>query len=935
MDYNQTINLPSTEFSMRAGLPQKEPTFIEKWQRENIYRKQLELNKNCPKFILHDGPPYANGDIHLGTALNKCLKDIIVKYFSMNGYYVPYIPGWDTHGLPIELRAIKEMKLRKDEVGIVPFRNACRDLAMKYQKIQATSFERLGVRADWDRPYLTLKPEFEAEQIRIFGAMADKGYIYKGLKPVYWCPVCGTALAEAEIEYQEDESNSIFVKFPVLDDKGIISNIIGAGKKVNFLIWTTTAWTLPGNLAISLNPDFVYDFVEIDGEVNVVAHELLNNVLKAGNVTEYKVLGNAKGKLLEYITCKHPFLDRSSLVIVGNHVTLEAGTGCVHTAPGFGIDDYNVCKNYPSIEIVVPVNGKGVQTEEAGIFAGQYYSKSNALIVDWLKQNGYLFAESLISHQYPHCWRCKDPVITRATEQWFVSIDAFRQQALDAVASVKWIPDWGENRLSKMITDRSDWCISRQRNWGVPIPILYCKECGRPLINTGVFESIAKCFGASGSNAWYEMSADELLQYASTEDKKCGCGAKEFTKETDIMDVWFDSGSSHAAVFKERNDEMGEPPADVYLEGSDQFRGWFQSSLLTSVAVSGKAPYKQVISHGYVVDGQGRKMSKSLGNGIDPNEVVKEYGADILRLWVASSDYTGDIRVSKDIFKQIAEMYRKIRNTARFMLGNLNGFYPDKDSVRYSEMIELDKWALFKLNELVKTVQEQYKAYEFHAIVHALYNFCVVDMSNNYLDMIKDRLYTSKADSAKRRSAQTTMFMIIDALVRIITPILPFTSEEIWGYMPHRKGDEALSVQLNSFPEYKVEFADKKLDGKWEKIIDIKADVAKALESARSEKLIGDSLQAKVTLYADGEEFEFIKANLKDIMTACIVSGLNADALGNAADGALDGESVKGIKVKVNSADGTKCERCWMYSTTVGSNPEHPTLCDRCVRELK
>ena len=934
MDYNETINLPVTEFSMRANLPQKEPDFIERWQRDKIYEKQLEMNKNCPKFILHDGPPYANGDIHLGTALNKCLKDIIVKYYSMNGYYVPYIPGWDTHGLPIELRAIKEKKLRKDEVGIVAFRDACRDLALKYQKIQAASFERLGVRADWDKPYLTLKPEFEAEQIRIFGAMADKGYIYKGLKPVYWCPICGTALAEAEIEYQEDDSDSIFVKFPVADDKGVISGVIGKDKKVSFLIWTTTAWTLPGNLAISLNPDFVYDFVSVKDEVLVIAHELLNGVMKAANVEDYKVLGSLKGKQLEYVTCKHPFLDRTSLVIVGNHVTLDAGTGCVHTAPGFGIDDYNVCRNYKEIGIVVPVNGKGVQTEEAGIFAGQFYEKSSPVIVEWLKDNGYLFATMHIKHQYPHCWRCKEPVIMRATEQWFVSIDAFRDKALKEIAKVKWLPDWGENRLSKMVVDRSDWCISRQRSWGVPIPIVYCKTCGKPLINKEVFESIAKCFETDGSNAWYTKTVDELLRYVDDAHKTCGCGGKVFDKETDIMDVWFDSGSSYAAVFKSRKDVMGNPPADLYLEGSDQFRGWFQSSLLTSVAVFDKAPYKQVVSHGYVVDGQGRKMSKSLGNGIDPNDVVKEYGADILRLWVAASDYTGDIRVSKDIFKQISEMYRKIRNTARFILGNLNGFNPDTDSVVYKDMLDIDKWALGRLNQLVKFVHEKFKSYEFHAIVHELYNFCVVDMSNNYLDIIKDRLYTSRETSVKRRSAQTAMFTIIDALVKIVTPILPFTSEEIWDYMPHKSSDNKLSVQLNSFPKYNAKYDDAEIDKRWEKTAAIKADVAKALEEARNAKLIGNSLQAKVTLYADGETYDFIKANSEDIMTACIVSGLAVEKTDNAPIDALNGENVQGLKVFVSVADGEKCERCWMYSTTVGQSSEHPTLCARCRAEI-
>lgn len=922
-DYGKSLNLPQTDFPMRANLPQREPEFLKKWEDMDIYNKQLKKAEGKPSFILHDGPPYANGGIHLGTSLNKILKDIVVKYKSMSGYYTPYVPGWDTHGLPIEQRAIKELGLKRHEVGPVVFREACEGFAMKYLDIQRESFKRLGVRADWEHPYVTLKPEFEAKQIEVFGEMAKKGHIYKGLKPVYWCPECETALAEAEIEYADDTTVSIYVKFQVRDDKGIFEGV-APKEKINFVIWTTTTWTLPANLAICLNESFEYSVVKAKDEYYVLAAELVENTMKAAAITEYETVAKFKGSELEGILCKHPFLDRDSLVILGDHVTLEAGTGCVHTAPGHGAEDFLVCQKY-KIPVLVPVDSKGFLTKEAGPFAGMFYKKSNPAIIEKLTQDGRLLASESITHQYPHCWRCKDPIIFRATEQWFASIDSFRDAALEAIKTVKWVPEWGQERITNMVRDRGDWCISRQRIWGVPIPIFYCKDCGKELITDESIKAVAELFRVKGSNAWYAMDASEILPKGT----KCGCGHDEFSKETDIMDVWFDSGSSHVAVLENR--EGLSWPADLYLEGSDQHRGWFQSSLLTSVATRKGAPYKKVLTHGYVIDEEKRKMSKSLGNGIDPADVIKEYGADILRLWVASSDYTTDIKISKDLLKQLSEVYRKIRNTARYILGNINGFNPDTDSVDYSEMSELDRWALYKMTNLIKKVNEAYSGYEFHMMFHAIHNFCVVDMSNFYLDIIKDRLYTSKPDSKERRAAQTVMYEILQSLVRMLTPVLAFTTEEIWQYMPHRAEDDIESIQLNSWPQVNEMYLDTQLAEKWEKIFELRSDVSKALEIARANKTIGHSLNAKVTLYADGENLEFIKSIESDLVTVFIVSAVEIKNLADAPASAQNGEEMPEIKVSVEQAPGDKCERCWMFSEFVGEDEKHPTLCKRCA----
>jgi len=914
VDYGKTLNLPKTDFPMRGGLPEKEPQMLKSWQEKDIYKKRLARNKHKgKKFVLHDGPPYANGDIHLGTALNKVLKDIIIRYYDMKGYYTPYIPGWDTHGLPTELKAIKEKGLKRHEVGPVVFRQACEEIAMKYLDIQRESFKRLGVVGDWDNPYITLQPEFEAKQVEVFGQMAKLGCIYKGMRPVYWCASCETALAEAEVEYQDDHGTSIYVKFPVKDDKGKLKGIVDTLDNLYVVIWTTTTWTLPGNLAISLNPEFVYVVVEANNERYIVAKELAENVMKAAGISDYKVLGEILGSDLEYVVCAHPFLDRESLVIVGDHVTLDAGSGCVHTAPGHGAEDFDVCKKYPEIGIVVPVDDKGHMTKEAGPFDGLFYKAANKAILKTLKETNLLFAEEEITHSYPHCWRCKEPIIYRATEQWFISIDKFRKQALDAIKEVRWIPAWGEERISKMVEDRGDWCISRQRLWGLPIPIFYCKDCGKEIINDETIEAIKTLFAKEGSNAWFKYEPKEILP----EGFKCECGGSDFKKETDIMDVWFDSGSSHIAV-AEANPELGWP-VDMYLEGSDQHRGWFQSSLLTATAVRGRAPYRQVLTHGYVVDGQGRKMSKSLGNGIDPMDICKQYGADILRLWVSSSDYKVDIRISNDILKQLTESYRKIRNTARFILGNIYDFDPNKDSVPYSELEELDKWALLKLNQLVAKIEKAYSEYEFHVMLHAIHNFCVVDMSSFYLDVTKDRMYASKPDSKERRAGQTAMYIILDTLTRLLAPVLAFTADEIWQYLPHTDKDNAESVMLNDWPEAKAEYEDEALDQKWDKILEVRDSVLKALEEARNKKLIGQSLQAKVILKAGGDTLKLLKENLDILPTVFITSQVEL------AEGGNDE-----VEVGVQLADGTKCERCWIYSETVGNDHDHPTLCARC-----
>ena len=918
-DYGKTLNLPKTDFPMRANLPEREPEIEKEVFEDDLYEKMLKKNEGHESFVLHDGPPYANGEIHIGHALNKILKDTIVRYKNLKGYYTPYVPGFDTHGMPTEKRAIEKLGLDRSKIPVSQFRDTCLDFARYYKDRQIEGFKRVGVLGDWKDPYITYDPKCEARQLGVFYDMYANGYLYRGLKPVYWCTDCESALAEAEIEYKDVDTTSIFVKFPVEDSKGLFDK-----ENTYFVIWTTTPWTLPGNVGITIGGEFEYSIVKTNQGNLIIATALVDNVMKEAGIEKYKTIKTLSGEELEGILCKHPFLDRTSRVVLGSDdtivVELETGTGAVHTAPGYGKEDY-LCGLKNGLEIVVTVDGKGYQTEGAGIFAGLKYDESNDKIIEWLEENKFLLKKQKINHSYPHCWRCKNPIIFRATEQWFCSVDKFKDEAIKAAETVKWIPSWGADRISNMIKERADWCISRQRTWGVPLPIYYCKDCGKEYITKESIEKLKTIFKEKGSNAWWDLTAEELMPEGA-KCKKCGC--TEFVKEKDIMDVWFDSGSTHQSVLVER----GLPyPADLYLEGADQYRGWFQSSLLTSVAINGIAPYKQVLTHGWTIDKEGKKMSKSLGNGISPQDVIKEYGADILRLWVLSSDYQSDVSLSKDILKQITEVYRKMRNTARYILGNTSDFDPDKDMVSYNELQEIDKYALLKLNDLVRKCTESYDKYDFHEAYQAINVFCVTDMSSFYLDIIKDRLYTAKANSKERRAAQTAMYIILDSLVRIIAPLTSFTAEEIWKYMNKSKSEKVESVMLTTYPEVNPEYENEELRAKWEKIVKIKEIVSKKLEEARAEKTIGHSLNAKVTLFAEGDLYSFIKENKDLLQTVFIISNLEIE------ENQRSNEEKLGVKIE--QAEGKKCERCWMYSTTVGEDKENPTICHKCSEALK
>lgn len=913
---------------MRAGLPEREPEFLKYWEENKIYEKKQELHAGHKKFVLHDGPPYANGKIHMGTALNKILKDIIMKYKYAQGFDTPYVPGWDTHGMPIEHAAIKNLGLNRHELDTLVLRKECHDYALKWIDEQRTDFKRLGVLGDWDHPYITMTHDYEAVQIHVFGEMAKKGYIYKGKKAVYWCPHCETALAEAEIEYGEEKSPAIFVKMPLVKDNGMLPEA-AQGKPAYIVIWTTTPWTMPANVAIALHPDFEYAWVECEGEILFMAKEMLEAVGKVCKKDLSNIIGTCKGKDMEYAECRHPFetIDRKSLVVLADYVTLEAGTGCVHTAPGHGADDFETGVRY-NLPIICPVDGSGKLTAEAGAdFAGMFVFDANVPIIKYLAGLNRLFGKENIRHQYAHCWRCKNPIIYRATEQWFASVDGFREEALNAIANdVQWIPSWGEARIHNMVADRHDWCISRQRVWGVPIPIFYCEDCNEHLVNDDTINAVADLFAKEGSDAWWAHSAEEILPQGT----KCPkCGGTHFRKESDIMDVWFDSGSSHAAVCKTRPELAW--PADMYLEGSDQHRGWFQSSLLTSVATEGKAPYRAVLTHGYVVDGEGRKMSKSVGNTVAPQEVIAQYGADIIRLWAASSDYKADIRISKEILKQLSEVYRKIRNTIRYILGNTNDFNYETDKVEFKDMLELDRWALMHMQLLKKEVSAAYESYDFHVLYHAIHNFCSVEMSSYYLDILKDRLYAYKADSFERRSAQTAMYEIMLDLVVMIAPVLSFTMEEVWQFMK-KPASMPESVFMMPWPECKEEYIDEALESKWDNFIEIRSEITRVLEGARRAKTIGHSLDAKVELHATDEALVILRSVEGDLATLLIVSQAK---LVEGLAGGVEATGREDLKVTVQAAEGEKCERCWIYSDTVGKDAEHPTVCARCAAALK
>lgn len=925
-EFGETLNLPKTDFPMRGNLPKNEPGILEYWESIDIYNKIQKKNEGHQTFILHDGPPYANGDIHLGHTMNKVLKDIIVKSKTLQGFDSPYIPGWDTHGLPIELKAIEKMGLDAKSDDVIAFRNACADYAKSYVDIQRESFKRLGVRGDWEHPYLTLNHEFEAREIGVFGEMAKKGHIYKGTKPVYWCPHDHTALAEAEIEYGEEKSPSIYVRFAVTDAKGKFD-----AENAYFVIWTTTPWTLPANEAICLNPEFDYQLLNFGDAKYVMAKELAKGVIEEiGLPTDYTVETEFKGKDLEYVVCHHPFLDRDSLVINGSHVTMDAGTGCVHTAPGHGVEDYVVGQRY-HLPILSPLDDDGILTEEAGPFAGMNTNDANKAICQHMDESGALLKLSFFKHQYPHCWRCGTPTLFRATDQWFASIDGFREQALDQIENhIEFTPEWGKERLYNMIRDRGDWCISRQRVWGVPIPVFYCEECGETILDDDTIKSVQEHVREEGTNCWFSKSAEELMP----QGYKCPkCGGTHFKKETDIMDVWFDSGSSHEGVLRAKSEDLW--PADLYLEGSDQHRGWFNSSLCTSVAVNGQAPYKGLLTHGFLVDEKGNKMSKSKGNGVDPKDVIKQQGADILRLWVASSDYRSDVSVSDGIIKQVADSYRKIRNTFRFMLGNISDFNVKTDRVPFEQLTEMDKWMMYRFVDLVNKTKDSYNTYDFHVIYRAIHNFCNIDLSAVYFSIIKDRLYSNKADDADRRSCQTVLYDMCVALDVVLSPILSFTTEEVFRYLDIE--DKPESVQLCDWPTFTIGTMDEALDKKWKSLMQLRNEVTKPLETARKDKKIGNSLDAKVTLYL-GDAQKELKAALESLDMPVedffIVSQLVVEDLANAPAEAEKSEGLEDVAVVIEQATGHKCARCWKYSDTVGADENQPDLCARCAKVL-
>lgn len=916
MEYKNTLLMPKTAFPMRGNLPNREPEMQEKWAEMDIYQKVQERTAGRPLFVLHDGPPYANGDLHMGHALNKVLKDFIVRYKSMSGFQAPYVPGWDTHGLPIE-QALTNKGVKRKEMTVAEFREKCAEYALQQIDNQRTQFKRIGVRGDWDNPYITLNPEYEAEQIRVFGEMAKKGYIYKGKKPVYWSPSSESALAEAEIEYQDKRSASIYVSFDVKDGKGKLDQDTG------FVIWTTTPWTIPANLAIALHPELEYVVADTGSKKFVVAKELLESVQETMGWEKADVTATYKGSELEHVTAAHPLYDRESLVVLGEHVTTDAGTGCVHTAPGHGEDDFIVGKKY-GLDVLCPVDDRGVFTDEAPGFEGLFYDKANKPITEKLEEAGALLKLEFFTHSYPHDWRTKKPIIFRATAQWFASIDKFREELMQAVKDTKWVPAWGETRLFNMVRDRGDWCISRQRAWGVPIPVFYA-ENGDAIITEETIDHVSNLFAEHGSNIWFERDAKDLLPEGFTHE---GSPNGRFSKEQDIMDVWFDSGSSHQSVLKVR-DEL-QRPADLYLEGSDQYRGWFNSSLTTGVAVTGKAPYKGVLSHGFALDGNGRKMSKSLGNVVLPSKVMNQLGADILRLWVASVDYQADVRVSDPILKQVAEVYRKMRNTLRFLLANLADFDPSKDAVSFEDLREVDQFMMVRLNQVVKSVTNAYENYEFASIYHTINNFCTTDLSSFYLDFAKDILYIEAENHQDRRAMQTVMYESLVSLVKLLSPILSHTADEVWTFIP---GVEEESVQLTDMPEAKSYDNEKALLEKWNAFLDVRDDVLKALEEARSTKLIGKSLAAKVTLYADENTYELLSSVKEDLKQLFIVSDFElATSTDNVPEQAIKFE---GHTVAVEKAEGETCERCWTVTTDVDKDSDHPTLCTRCATVVK
>ncbi len=964
MDYKDTLNLPKTKFPMRANLPQNEPKQVEKWVREQLYFKILEANKGRKRFILHDGPPYANGNIHIGHALNKILKDIVVKYKAMTGHEAPYVPGWDCHGLPIELQVEKDVgRAKKLAMSKTDIRRLCKEYAEKYISIQREEFKRLGVLGDWNRPYRTLDYSYEAQEIRELGKFVSSGTLHRQKKPVYWCASCVTALAEAEVEYEDHTSPSIYVKFAVKDAQGRFPFESETG--VYFVIWTTTPWTLPANLAIAVHPKFTYRAVRtIRGDL-IINEELIPGVMKALGLEpkDYEIRAGAwAGAELEGVICRHPWLDRDSTIILGEFVTQDQGTGCVHIAPGHGQEDYEVGLRY-RLDVLAPVDAEGRFTAAAGDLQGESVFKADAAIIQKLSDRGALLSEEKLLHTYPHCWRCKKPVIFRATEQWFMSMDKteVRQKALAAIDQVRWIPPWGKDRIRGMLESRPDWCISRQRSWGVPIPAVYCKQCNEAILTQELCDHVAAVFDREGSDAGFTRPISEIVPGTL----KCpNCGGADFSREEDILDVWFDSGVSHAAVV-EQDSRLGGR-ADLYLEGSDQHRGWFHTALLTSVATRGRAPYENVLTHGFTLDGKGRKMSKSMGNVIAPQEIMKKFGAEILRLWVSAEDYREDVRISAEILNRLVEAYRRLRNTARFLISNLYDFDPTTDCVPPSDFEELDRWILHRTQSILARCRDAYDQYELHVVFHALNNFCSVDLSALYLDIVKDRLYCEGANSIKRRAAQTTLYQILDVLVHMIGPILSFTAEEIWEYMPDRARRPS-SVFLSQVPQVDAKSTDSQLADRWERIFRERGEILKALEVARNGGIIGHSLDANVILYragGDGEQKTGLSLLLsqdakkaEDVLIVSQLSSRNGQRpaslreLDEARAAGKDGTSVQihddnrsgwgyyskslDAVIAVFAASGVKCERCWKYDAEIGQDASYPTVCPRCAQVLR
>ena len=912
MEYKSTLNMTKSGFPMRAGLPKREPEMLKHWEELDLYNELLKKNEGKPLFNLHDGPPFSNGALHMGHALNKSIKDFITRSYAMRGYYTPYIPGWDNHGMPIESAIIKQNKLNHKAMSVAEFRSACHEFADHYIDVQRDGFKRMGVVGDWEHPYKTMDPGFEAQEVRVFGKMYQNGHIYKGLKPVYWCAHDETALAEAEIEYKDDPCTTVYVKFPMNDDLGKLSHLDRS--KLFFVIWTTTIWTLPGNLAIALHPDESYAVVKApNGEMYIMAEALIEKVMGIGGFDSYEVVEIHPGCFYENMLASHPFLPKTSRLVLADYVTMDSGSGCVHTAPGFGADDYETCKRY-GMEMVVPVDDQGRHTDYAGKYAGMLTDESNSIILEDMKKDGTLFASEEIVHSYPHCWRCKNPIIFRATPQWFCSVDSFKDEAIAACNDVRWVPAWGKDRMRSMILERTDWCISRQRRWGLPIPVFYCKDCGKPICTPESIEAVATLFEKEGSNAWFDMAAEDILPKGFT-CPHCGASAG-FEKETDTLDGWFDSGSTHFAAMER---DQGFWPSTMYMEGLDQYRGWFQSSLLVAVGALGRgAPFKECLTHGWTVDGEGKAMHKSLGNGMDPAEIFEKYGADLLRLWAGSSDYHVDVRCSDEIFKQLSQNYLKFRNTCKFCLDNLVNFDPN-DLVKPEEMLPLDKWAVTRLNDLITKVFAWYDNYEFHSVSHAINDFCVVELSSFYFDILKDRLYCDEADGPERRSAQTALFLILDAMTRMFAPILAFTCDEVWLAMPHRAEDDGRNVLFNEMVQPYTQYAlsQEEMEN-WGRIASLRSAVNGALEQARADKIIGKSLEAAVSLTVPQEDAFLTRMSEEALADLFIVSQVSLTV----------GDEVI---VRVKAAAGVKCGRCWKVLHSVASVGEHEALCPRCA----